>query len=50
MIIALLLINILFTAVILLLIREVRELNERIYNEVKHSLALENTIDEYVKK
>ena len=50
MIIALLLINILFTAVILLLIREVRELNKRIYHEVKHSLALENTIDEYVKK
>jgi hypothetical protein len=50
MIIALLLINILFTAVILLLIREVRELNERIYHEVKHSLQLEKTIEFFVKK
>ena len=50
MIVALLLINIVFTAVILLLGREVRELNERIYHEVKHSLQLENTIDEFIKK
>lgn len=50
MIIALLLINIVFSAIILILVSIIKDLNYRIEDEVKHSLALENTIDEYVKK